>query len=157
MFVFPRVAGDFRRIVGCLRVPAPNAAVSLTHSSPQAAAGVTERGCRLARAYREGELVCGRVDLRIRSDARLGLAPRERRQLVARFVELLAPAFRDELEQLIYRRGAAAARIGDRIGTIELVIEDPQRDGQRLVGHLEPPQSGRWELSETEFVIRERV
>jgi hypothetical protein len=114
---------------------------------------VTEGGCRLARAYREGELVCGRVDLRIRSDARLGLAPRERRQLVARFVELLAPAFRHELEQLIYRRGAAA----DRIGTIELVIEDPQRDGQRLVGHLEPPQLRRWELSETEFVIRERV
>jgi hypothetical protein len=114
---------------------------------------VTERGCRLARAYREGELVCGRVDLRIRSDARLGLAPRERQQLVARFVELLSPGFRQELEQLIYRRGAAAARIG----TIELVIEDPQRDGQRLVGHLEPPQSRRWELSETEFVIRERV
>jgi hypothetical protein len=114
---------------------------------------MTERGCRLARAYREGELVCGRVDLKIRSDARLGLAPRERRQLVARFVELLAPEFRQELEQLIYRRGAAAARIG----AIELVIEDPQRDGQRLVGHLEPPQSRRWELSETEFVIRERV
>jgi hypothetical protein len=137
-------------------VPAPNAAVPLTHSSPQAA-GVTERGCRSARAYREGELVCGRVDLRIGSDARLGLAPRERRQLVARFVELLAPAFRDELERLIYRRGAAAMQLGDRIGTIELVIEDAQRDGQRLVGHLEPPQSGRWELSETEFVIRERV
>jgi hypothetical protein len=137
-----------------LRAPALNAVTPLTDPCLRAEAEtVTERGCRLARAYREGELVCGRVDLRIRSDARLGLALRERRQLVARFVELLAPAFRQELEQLIYRRGAAAARIG----TIELVIEDPQRDGQRLVGHLEPPQSLRWELSETEFVIRERV
>lgn len=139
--------------MGCLRAPALNTVTPVTHPASSAdAEAVTERGCRLARAYREGELVCGRVDLRIRSDARLGLAPRERHQLVARFVELLAPAFRQELEQLIYRRGAA-----DRIGTIELVIEDPQRDGQRLVGHLEPPQSQRWELSETEFVIRERV
>jgi hypothetical protein len=144
--------------VGSLRAPALNVVTPLTHlSSIAGVEAVTERGCRLARAYREGELVCGRVDLQIRSDARLGLAPRERRQLVARFVELLAPAFRRELEQLIYRRGAAAAQIGDRIGTIELVIEDPQRDGQRLVGHLEAPQVRRWELSETEFVIRERV
>jgi hypothetical protein len=140
--------------VGCLRAPALNTVTPLTYPASNAdAQAVSERGCRLARAYREGELVCGRVDLRIRSDARLGLAPRERHQLVARFVELLSPAFRQELEQLIYRRGAAAAGIG----TIELVIEDPQRDGQRLVGHLEPPQARRWELSETEFVIRERV
>jgi len=119
--------------------------------------GYPERGYRLARAYRGDELICGRVDLEIRPDARIGLAPRERRQLVAQFVERLAPAFRHELEQLVCRRGAAAARIGDRIGAIELVIDHPQRDGQRLVGHLEPPQSRRWELSETEFVIRERL
>jgi hypothetical protein len=118
---------------------------------------IRQRGRHGARAYREGELVCGRVDLEIRPDTRLGLAPRERRQLVARFVERLAPAFRRELEQLVVRRGAAAARRDDRIGAIELVIDDPRQEGRRLVGHLEPPQSRRWELSETEFVIRERV
>ncbi len=113
------------------------------------------RRYRRARAYRDGELICGRVELMIRPDTRIGLAPRERRQLVARFVDRLAPGFRRELEQLVRRRGAAATRIGDRTATIELVFDDPQRDGELLVGRLEPPQSRRWQLAETEFVIRE--
>jgi hypothetical protein len=116
-----------------------------------------ERRYRGARAYRDGQLICGRVDLTISLDARLGLAPRERRRLVVRFVERVAPAFRRELEQLVRRRGAGAARIGDRIESIELVFDDPQRDSQRLVGRLEPPQWRRWELSENEFVIREHL
>lgn len=120
-------------------------------------APTAERRYRWARAYRDGELICGYVDLMIRPDTRLGLAPRERRQLVARFVERLDPTFRQELEQLVRRRGAVAARIAERIEPIELVFDDPQRDGQRLVGRLEPPQSRRWELSENEFVIRELV
>lgn len=120
-------------------------------------APLTQRGYHWARAYRDGELICGRVDLEVRPDARLGLAPRERRQLIVRFVDRLAPAFRHELEQLVCRRGAAAARIGDRIGPIELVIEGPLQDGQRLVGHLEPPQWRRRELSKTEFLIREHL
>jgi hypothetical protein len=82
---------------------------------------MAERRYRGARAYRDGELICG------------------------------------ELEQLVPRRGAGAARIGDRIQSIELVIDDPQRDSQRLVGRLEPPQWRRWELSENEFVIREHL
>jgi hypothetical protein len=109
-----------------------------------------------ARAYRDGKLICGRVELIIRSDTRLGLAPRERRQLVARFVDRVAPAFRYELEQLVRCRGAAATRIGDGIETIELVFDDP-RDSQLLIGRLEPPQSRRWKLSENEFVIREHL
>ena len=117
----------------------------------------SERRYRRARAYRDGELICDRVDLTIRADPRIGLAPRERRQLIVRFVERLAPTFRHELEQLVRRRGAAATRIGDRIESIELVVDDPQRDGQRLIGRLEPPQWRRWELSENEFVIREHL
>jgi hypothetical protein len=116
----------------------------------------TGRRYRRARAYRDGKLICGRVELVIRPDTRIGLAPRERRQLMARFVDRLAPAFRYELEQLVRRRGAAATRIGDRIETIELVFEDP-RDSELLVGRLEPPQSRRWKLSENEFVIREHL
>jgi hypothetical protein len=111
---------------------------------------------RRARAYRDGKLTCARVELMIRPDTRIGLAPRERRQLVARFVDRLTPAFRYELEQLVRRRGAAATRIGDRIETIELVFDDP-RDRELLVGRLEPPQSRRWKLSENEFVIREHL
>jgi hypothetical protein len=118
---------------------------------------VAERRHRAARAYRGGELICGRVDLTISLDARLGLAPRERRQLIARFVERVAPAFRRELEQLVRRRGAGAMRLGERIEAIELVFDDPHRDGKRLVGRLEPPQWRRWELSENEFVIREHL
>jgi hypothetical protein len=140
----------------CVRLH-PTLPASLSQPLPAAAdVPLAERRHRRARAYRDGELICGRVDLTISLDARLGLAPRERRQLIARFVERLAPAFRHELEQLVCRRGAAAARIGDRIGPIKLVIEDPLQDGQRLVGHLEPPQWRRRELSKTEFVIRER-
>jgi hypothetical protein len=112
------------------------------------------RRYRRARAYRDGKLICGRVELMIRPDTRIGLAPRERRQLVARFVDRLAPTFRYELEQLVRRRGAAATRIGDRIETIELIFDDP-RDSELLIARLEPPQARRWKLSENEFVIRE--
>jgi hypothetical protein len=118
---------------------------------------MAERRYRGARAYRDGELICASVDLTIRLDARLGLAPRERRQLVVRFVERLAPTFRHELEQLVRRRGAGATRLGDRIAAIELVFDDPHRDHQRLVGRLEPPQLRRWDLSENEFVVREHA
>jgi hypothetical protein len=111
---------------------------------------------RRARAYRDGELICERVDLMIRPDTRIGLAPRERRLLAARFVDRLTPAFRDELEHLVRPRGAAATRVGDRIETIELVVDDPG-GRQVVVGRLEPPQSRRWKLSENEFVIREHL
>ena len=84
--------------------PAPLAHRPLT-AGP---APVRERRYHRARAYRDGELICECVDLTIALDARLGLAPRERRRLVVRFVERLAPAFRHELEQLVRRRGAGA-------------------------------------------------
>jgi putative heme iron utilization protein len=116
-----------------------------------------QRRYRRARAYRNGELICGRVELMIRPDTRIGLAPRERRQLIARFVSRLAPGFRYELEQLVRRRGAAASRLGDRIETIELIFDDALAEGEQLVVRLEPPQARRWKLSENEFVIREHL
>jgi hypothetical protein len=135
----------------------PSSQTFFAQVSSDEAVPKAEQRWRCARAYRDGELICGRVDLTIRPDARLGLAPRERRQLLARFVERLAPAFRHELEQLARRRGAAAARIGDRIASIELVFDDPQPGSQRLVGRLEPPQARHWDLSENQFVIREHL
>jgi hypothetical protein len=136
----------------------PSSPALLARRSWSAAAGPTaERRYRGARAYRDGERICGRADLTISLDARHGVAPRERRRLVVRFVERLDPAFRSELEQLVRRHGAGAARIGDRIESIEPVFDDPQRDSPRLVGRLEPPQWRRWELSENEFVIREHL
>jgi hypothetical protein len=141
----------------CVRLH-PTPAAPLPKSPDEGGiAAVTERRHRRARAYRDGVLICGRVDLTISLDARLGLAPRERRQLIARFVERLAPTFRRELEQLARRRGAGAKRAGDRFDSIELVFDDPQREGQRLVARIEPPQWRRWELSENEFVIREHL
>jgi hypothetical protein len=137
----------------CVRTH-PMDSATLTHRNADAVPMAARRH-RRARAYRGGELICGRVDLMIRPDLRLGLAPRERRQLIARFVDLLAPTFRYELEQLVRRRGAAATRIGDRIETIELVVDDAQRHSELLVCRLEPPQSRHWKLSENEFVIRE--
>jgi hypothetical protein len=141
----------------CVRLH-PTLPAPLTPPPPASAdVPLAERRHRRARAYRDGELICGHVDLTISLDARLGLAPRERRQLIARFVERLAPTFRHELEQLIRRRGAGATRIGERIESIELVFDDPQRSGQRLVARIEPPHWRRWELAENEFVIREHL
>jgi hypothetical protein len=155
-FSFSEICRRFGACGGlvCVRIhPMDTAPPTPLRSDVEIAAPV--RRYRRARAYRNGELICGRVELIVRQDTRIGLAPRERRQLVARFVDRLAPTFRQELEQLVRRRGAAASRIGDRIETIELVFDDLQRDSELLVGRLEPPQARRWKLSENEFVIRE--
>jgi hypothetical protein len=66
-------------------------------------------GDRTARAYRDGELLCARVELVVRLDTRLGLAPHERRYLSARFMDRLHPVLRTDLIRLVRRRGAAAA------------------------------------------------
>ena len=140
----------------CVRIHLTDPASLADRRSDAEMVPLAGRRHRRARAYRDGELICERVDLMIRPDTRIGLAPRERRLLAARFVDRLAPALRYELEQLVRRRGAAATRIGDRIETIELVFDHP-RDSELLVGRLEPPQSRRWKLSENEFVIREHL
>lgn len=126
---------------------------------PRAQAGTghlsTESRYQRARAYRHGELVCGRVELIVRADLRLGLAPRERRCLTARFLERLDPGLHSELTELIRRRGMAARRAAERMAPVELVFDDPRRGRQRIVGCIEPPQRRYGDLQELEFGLRE--
>jgi hypothetical protein len=109
------------------------------------------------RAYRNGSLVCGRVHVTFRRDDRLGLAPHERRAVVARFLDRLHPDLRAELAELARRRGAAARRAADRIEPIVVVIDDPCLGRERIVGRIEPPQLRRCfdYLGDVEFGLRE--
>jgi hypothetical protein len=110
---------------------------------------------RWARAYRHGELVCGRVDLRVSDSARIGLTARERREVFVRFLERIAPELRRELDGLVRRRGDVARRVAERMQAIELVADDLQRGDVRIVGRLQPPQRRHGELYEIEFGVRE--
>jgi hypothetical protein len=132
-----------------------------TNHGPRTQAAVTTHRLstdgrfRLAHACRDGEVICGRVELTVRADMRLGLTPRERRCLAARFVEYLHPALHTELTELASRRGAAARRAAERIEPIELVFDDPCLGLQRIIGRIEPPQRRRSDLHEIEFGLRE--
>ena len=109
-----------------------------------------------ARAYRQGRLVAGRVEITVeRHDDRLGLTPRERRRIVARFVEHVEPELRDELAQLVRRRGAASRRIADALAPVEVVADDGPSGERRLLCRLQPPQQRYGELREIEFGLRE--
>jgi hypothetical protein len=112
-----------------------------------------------ARAYRDGRLVAGRVRLTVDHDVRVGLAPRERRRrsLRASFTERVDPALRAELVAVARRRGAAARRAADRMEPIEVVVDDPRRGRERIVGRVLPPQQRRGDLDEIEFVVREEL
>lgn len=105
------------------------------------------------RAYRDGEVVCGRVRVTIGRDGRLGFTRHERRYLSARFVGPLHPALRAELVALVRRRGAAARRAAEAMARIELVF-DEDRLGE-IAGYVEPPQLRWGKLSEIEFGLRE--
>lgn len=107
------------------------------------------------RAYRDGSLVCSRVHVTFDHDDRLGLAPRERRRLVARFQDRLHPTLRSELVELARRRGAAARRVAERMEPIVIVVDDPRHGRDRIVGRLEPPQRRRGDLGEVEFSLHE--
>jgi hypothetical protein len=111
------------------------------------------------RAYRDGRLVAGRVRLIVDHDVRVGLAPRERRRrsLRAAFTERVDPALRAELAAVARRRGAAARRAADRMDPIEVVVEDPHRGRQRIVGRVLPPQQRNGDLDEIEFGLREEL
>lgn len=110
---------------------------------------------RWAHACRDGEVVCARVELTFRTDPRLGLTLHERHRLAARFVEHLHPVLREELNQLVHRRGAACRRAAERIEPIELVFEDPRRGVQRIVAEIQPPQTRRSDLHDITFDLRE--
>jgi hypothetical protein len=115
---------------------------------------VIEQRYLSGRAYRNGEVVCGRVQLTVGRDARLGLAQHERRRyVVARFVERVDPHLRDELAAVARRRGAAARRAAERIAPVEVVFDDKR---QRIVVAVLPPQQrGGGPLPELEFHLRE--
>jgi hypothetical protein len=110
---------------------------------------------RWARAYRHGELVCGRVDLRVWDSGRLGLTAQERREIGVRFLERLAPGFRRELDGLLRRRGVVARRLAERMEAIELVADHVEMGDLRIVGHVQPPQRRHGEMYEIEFGLRE--
>jgi hypothetical protein len=110
---------------------------------------------RWARAYRDGELICGRVDLRIWDSGRLGLRAHERREVGVRFLERLAPGFRRELDALLRRRGDVARRVAERIEAIELVANHADMGDLRIVGHVQPPKRRHGEMYEIEFGLRE--
>ena len=118
---------------------------------------VFEQRYNWARAYRDGQLVCARVQLTVGRDGRLGLTRAERRYVVARFSERLHPALRAELTALARRRGAAARRVAERMAPIEVVFDDRHLGRQRIVGWVQPPQARRGDLRDIEFGLRERA
>jgi hypothetical protein len=110
---------------------------------------------RWGRAYRDGELVCARVHVTIGHDDRLGLTRHERRDVRARFQERIDRTLRSELIALVRRRGAAARRIAEALDTIELVLDEPDGERQRIIGQLQPPQVRHGRLRDIEFGLHE--
>jgi hypothetical protein len=94
------------------------------------------------------------VYVTISRDDRLRLTPHERRLVRVRFHEPLDDDLRDELIQLVRRRGAAARRVAERTDPIEVVLDDVQGERQRIVGHLQPPQVRHGQLRAIEFELR---
>src|SRR4051794_22869775 len=89
-------------------------------------AGMQRAQRRLSgRAYRAGRLICGRVQVTIGDDERIGQTAEERCVVELRFHEPLDDRLRVELTRLLRRRGAAAGRAAERIDPIEVVIDDP--------------------------------
>jgi len=106
---------------------------------------------RIGRAYRPGRLVCGCVHVRISRDERLGLTERERRLVRVRFHEPVADDLRAELTQLARRRGTASHRAAERTAPIELVVDHPCGEHERMIGGLQPPHRRHGQLREIEF------
>jgi hypothetical protein len=106
-------------------------------------------------AYRDGRVVCARVQLTIGRDDRLGLTHHERRYVLVRFCGRLDLALRNELTALVRRRGAAARRVAESLAPIEFVVDDPHVGRRRLVARLQPPQLRGGDLRAIEFGLRE--
>ena len=71
-----------------------------------------------------------------------------------RFHEPLDDRLRSELAQLMQRRGASARRAAERIDPIEIVVDDPCGERERIVGFVEPPQVRHGRLRDVEFALR---
>jgi hypothetical protein len=106
---------------------------------------------RIGRAYRAGRLVCGCVHVTVSLDERLGLTRHERRLVRVRFHEPVDDDLRAELSELTRRRGTASDRAAERIAPIEVVVDDPHSEHERIVGSLQPPQRRHGQLREIEF------
>ena len=106
---------------------------------------------RVGRAYRAGRLICGCVQVAIQFDDRIGLTRRERRTVRVRFCEPVDDDLRTELAELARRRGRASERAAERIAPIELVIDDPTGERERLTARLRPPHRRHGQPREIEF------
>ena len=112
---------------------------------------------RVGRAYRGGRLVCGCVHVAIRFDDRLGLTRRARRTVRVRFCEPVADELRAELASLRVGAAAPGERAAERIDPIEVVVDDPTGEHERMAGRLRPAQTRHGRLRKIEFGLRERV
>jgi hypothetical protein len=70
-----------------------------------------------------------------------------------RFHEPLDDDLRSELTLLLRRRGQAAPRAA-RIDPIEVVIDDPHGERERILGSVEPPQVHHDPVRNIEFALR---
>jgi hypothetical protein len=153
------VASEQQRVVGAPLAPAtrPTAVLGLrtrTRVWPTDDSLPERRSCS-AHVCRDAEVVCGRAEMTIRADTRLGLTPRERHILTVRFLDRLEPGLRTELTKLVSRRGAAARRAAERMAPIEIVFDDPLRGLQRIAGSVQPPQRRTGiDLRDVQFGLR---
>jgi len=100
------------------------------------------------RAYRDGAVVCDRVQVTVtESDDRLGLAPWERQYATVRFLRGIQPEFRRQLVQVLRRRGARSRRAAEALGPIELEVQG----AHRLAARIEPPIARHAALEQTAF------
>jgi hypothetical protein len=111
--------------------------------------------CVVAHACRDSEVVCGRVELTVVTDTRLGLTGRERRSFTVRFLDGVEAGLRAELAQLVRRRGAVARRAAERMDPVEIVFDDPCLGQQRIVGAIQAPHRHHGELHDLQFGLRE--
>jgi hypothetical protein len=72
-----------------------------------------------------------------------------------RFDEPVDDDLRSDLTVLARRRGRASERAADRIEPIEVVVDDPCGEQQRMIGGLRPPQRRHGQLREIEFGLHE--
>jgi len=109
----------------------------------------------VAHACRDAEVVCGRVELTVATDTRLGLTARERRSFTVRFLDGVEARLRAELTELVRHRGAVARRAAERMEPIEIVFDDPRLGLHRIVGAIQPPQRHHGELHHVQFGLHE--